>query len=111
MIQVKPIEGKGRGVVATDAIARGEVISVCPTIKMPAGAMDRTPLENHVCTDGDATFLALGPQTLVNHDDNPNCISFLHNGEDFLVAIREIREGEELLLHYGDFCSDWDGIP
>ena len=111
MIAVEQINGKGRGLIATEAIPRGTVVSVCPIITMPAGSLDGTLLENHVWTEGDTTFLALGPQTLVNHSHEPNCVGFLHENKDFLVSIRAISAGEELTLDYSDFCDGWDGTP
>lgn len=101
-IKVAKIEGKGMGLRAEEAIKRGTVICVSPVIFVPTGSLNGTPLENHCWTEGDEDCLTLGPQTLCNHSDEPNCVSILYDELDLLISIKGISEGDELTLCYFD---------
>ena len=109
MIKVVPIEGKGRGVVATEEIDMGTVLSVAPILEV----VPNTSIQHHYWADWNGHemvyYLTLGVQTLVNHSVDPNCISFMHEDEDFLVSIKRIDRGEELTLNYFKVCDEFDG--
>ena len=109
MIKVVPIEGKGRGVVATRRISAGTVVSECPFLTFPLGSLDGTPIENHVWSDEDASYLSLGVITLVNHSESPNCISEIADGMDVLKTARAVGAGEELTIDYRTFCPNFEG--
>ena len=46
----------------------------------------------------------IDPVIFINHSDTPNIVS-IQDGEDF-EAIKEIQEGEELFLDYGQIVAD-----
>ncbi len=49
-------------------------------------------------------FKKMDVSLFLNHSDRPNIISI--NEGDFFEAIREIKEGEELLIDYGEIVDD-----
>ena len=105
MIKVVPIEGKGRGVIATEEIQRATIISAAPILEV----IPNTSIENHCWTHDGVTYLTLGVQTLVNHSDTPNCISIAYKDYDLLVSIKRIDSGVELTLDYKQCCDEFDG--
>ncbi len=42
----------------------------------------------------------------INHSCRPNCESDIRGGKIFIFALRNIREGEELTMDYGDEYFD-----
>jgi SET domain-containing protein len=95
----------GRGIFATDAIAAGDIIEVCPVIRIPAGQrdlIDKTLLfEYYFDWDGDAG-LALGLGSLYNHSGTPNA-EYLKDAAMDLVTVRAIAAispGDEITFAY-----------
>lgn len=97
----------GRGVFATEAVAAGEVVEICPVIVVPADqidALNATSLADHWYgwgDDGDAA-VAMGHGSFYNHDDDPTCEYEAHETIDALVirARRDVRPGDELTIDY-----------
>ncbi|MBA4057024.1 MAG: hypothetical protein C0490_20080 [Marivirga sp.] len=52
----------------------------------------------------DQGFKKMDVSLFINHSDTPN-IRSIDDG-DYFEAIRDIKEGEELLLNYGDIVED-----
>ncbi len=105
-VEVKPVEGKGRGVFARRPIRKGEVIERAPllilTAEEYAGGVDRSLLAGYVFAWGDGQFaLALGYGSLYNHSYKPNAV---YEDEEpqtkSFVALRNIKEGEEVTVNY-----------
>lgn len=103
MIKVTPIEGKGRGVLAMYTIQRGTIIEVAPvkpfdcSQDLPTELVD-LPVEWNDKED----CIVMGASQFVNHSDDPNCV-LKRNHDDMtvsLVAMRDIRKGEELTYKY-----------
>ena len=97
----------GRGVFATQAIAKDEVIEICPILEL--GPDDASGLlDDYVVNLGDdsgGTALMLGYGSLYNHSDDPNA-EYLLEAEDAysFCAIRDIAAGEQITISYGE---DW----
>lgn len=106
-LYVRKARGMGRGVFAGRAYRRGEVVEVCPVIRLPSG----TPpagLEYYVFkwgAAGDELAVALGYGSLYNHSPTPNATFAVRPARDEVVfrAARDIAAGEQVLIDYG-----WD---
>ena len=97
----------GRGVIATQRIAKGETIEVCPVLNLGEGDASGM-LNDYVMSLGDDTegvALLLGYGSLYNHSTEPNAEYFLETEDAYsFVAVRDIEEGEEITISYGE---DW----
>jgi len=56
--------------------------------------------ETHRKTSGDLKWLNLVPNCGYNHSTEPNCHSLTLGDYKYLVTLKEISEGEELLVDY-----------
>ncbi|XP_016132677.1 N-lysine methyltransferase KMT5A-A [Sinocyclocheilus grahami] len=121
-MMVRYIEGKGRGVFATQKFQKGQyVVEYHGDLLQITDAKQREALyaqdpatgcymyyfqylSKTYCVDATKESDRLG--RLINHSKNGNCQTKLHdiNGIPhlILVASRDIQEGEELLYDYGD---------
>ena len=117
-LRVISIEGKGRGVVAERDIKVEELVERAPVLILPEKdrpAVDETNVANYIFmweydtvaedlhTGKGRTAIILGFTSLLNHSDSPNCdfVRYIDAQALDLVAIRNIRAGEELTLNYG----------
>ena len=97
----------GRGVIATEDIAKGETIEVCPVLELTAEEANGV-LTDYIVGLGDdveGSALMLGYGSLYNHSDEPNA-EYLHEADDAysFVATRDIAAGEQVTISYGE---DW----
>lgn len=104
-------EGRlGRGVFATQDVAEGQIVEVCPTLEFEDTAASGT-LRDYVFssnTDEHTAILPLGWGTLYNHADDNNCEYVEHGpGQIAFVTVRAVEAGDELTINYGD--GWWDG--
>jgi SET domain-containing protein len=104
---IRQIEGKQRGVVATQPIPAHTEIVTCPVIIYDwtdAGRIEKTRLGhyNFRFGKGQHACIVLGIISLCNHDDSPNAEVVCHEAEEAmtLVAIRPIAAGEEICIKY-----------
>lgn len=116
---VNNIENKGRGVVATEDIAKDEIIECAPII--PLGKADYEHLKSQASDtlkyyfldqyDLDRYAIMLGYASLYNHDLDPNAeLDYEEDHEKkFIImkAIKDIKAGEEITW---DYCFDNDII-
>jgi uncharacterized protein len=110
---VDEIDGKGRGVVATRRIARGELIERVPVVVVPAAqyaAVSATVLDGYVYDwgQGEELAVALGHGSLYNHSFEPNVVYTKHLDVRLLEyrALRDVEAGEELLINYNGDVDD-----
>lgn len=120
-VQLTPVSGKDLGVVATAAIAEGEIIECCPTVllkydkRMKWSWLKRFYKAAVVAIFDDYLWwylgkkqaLLLGYGNLYNHSDNFNAVSYKKAERKYVfVANRAIEAGEEITVHYGyaPFC-------
>lgn len=61
-------------------------------------------------TDLDGAVVG-NPARYLNHSCHPNCEARLREGGIWLVALRDIPEGEELTFNYGYDLTDWRSHP
>ena len=112
-VEVKSIDGKGRGVFAKNDIPVGTTIAV---FKGPEYTVDKISelhneppvfLRDRVIQVGEKKYIhgADGLAELLNHSCEPNCGL---GDEVSIVTMREIKAGEELTWDYGmSEDSDW----
>lgn len=116
-IRLNYFEGKGRGVVAGEDIAKGALIERSPVIIIPAEErflVDQTIIFTYAflwekgTTDQDMYSgegrlgIPLGFATLLNHSPTPTaeCIPLIADFAVEIRALRDIRGGEEITLEY-----------
>jgi len=115
--RVIPFGADGRGVVAARPIRRGEVIERSPVILVPEhdrAAVDPSNVgcyifmwehgkvgEDLYSQQGRAAVV-LGFTSLINHSADPNCtiLRYIEALAIELIALRDIKAGEELRLDY-----------
>jgi SET domain-containing protein len=107
---VRPAEGKGRGVFAERAFARGELIERTPVIVLPGNQwelLEQTALRDYYFDWGSEAAVPVGFAMIYNHSEHPNVRVFRHVSEGVveIVALRDITLGEELTHHY--HCRPW----
>jgi SET domain-containing protein len=112
------IDGKGRGVVAERDIRAEELVERAPVLVLPEEdrpGVDQTSITNYIFmwehgtgaedlySGKGRTALILGFTSLLNHSDSPNCdfVRYIDAQALDLVAVRNIRAGEELTIDYG----------
>ena len=81
--EFKDSEVHGKGIFATEIIPENKVL-----------------FETHKKTSGAFEWLNLVPNCSYNHSNEPNCRSLTLGNFKYLVTLREIEEGEELVVDY-----------
>lgn len=108
MYAIRRIRGKGRGLVATQALPAGTEIVTCPVVLYDwadAGRIAKTRLGAYNFRFGaqaQRSCIVLGVISLCNHDDEPNAELVCREDEEAmtLVALRPIAAGEEICIRY-----------
>jgi uncharacterized protein len=100
---------RGRGVFASQDIAAGQIVEICPTLEVEDTAASGT-LRDYVFSSNDdenMAILPLGYGPLYNHSSEANC-EYVEHGPQLIafVARRDVPAGEELTIDYGD--GWWD---
>lgn len=112
MLIVKRIRGRGRGVVTTTRIMKGELVHVSPVLVLHhtevRGAVARYVWQ---FPGNVRVALALGLGSLFNHSRAPNVAPTLRPARQEIAfwAEREIAAGEELTVDYGYEPRGYDG--
>ena len=106
LIYVKDVPGKGRGVFARKAIAKGTMIERVPILKLPASDIyndtQNSKLADYVFKWGKKTVMvALGYGSIYNHSYKPNA-HYYDDGPDIQIyeAVKKIKKGEEITINY-----------
>jgi len=111
-IKIVDIKGKGRGVVATEDIAKGEIIETCPIIFISdkeAKMIEKNPdvLKYYYLWQYSINkhCIMLGYGSIYNHSkENPNAdIDYnTENPQNYLIfeAIKDIKAGQEIVMDY-----------
>ena len=106
------IAGRGRGVVATKAIANGEVIERSPVLPLALKDSECPGLNDYSLAWGEDVpgfeagkecAIGLGYLSLYNHSNAQN-VTFDHDYEENEIGVRALRDiaaGEELTIDYG----------
>ena len=105
-----------RGLFANKNYNKGDIIEICPTLKMSKHEIDNKNILNHhffqannVNNDNDS-LISLGYCSLINHSKkNQNCSWKVSKDDNKITmyAIKPIKIGEEFYSNYGD--GYWNG--
>jgi len=110
-LEIRTVEGKGRGVFSRREFVAGEVIETAPVIVLRD---DQYELLNHTALrdyyfdwGADECAIPLGYSLIYNHADEPNAETRrdLAGGTITFVARRSIAAGEEITHRYQ--CPPW----
>ena len=102
-IEVRRIEGKGRGVFARRLIQEGELIERVPMLVLPDNECEHGPVLSTYCFAwGRGTVaLALGYGSIYNHSYRPNArYDDVGPQTKEFSALRDIQPGEEITVNY-----------
>jgi SET domain-containing protein len=118
-VMLKPSAVAGIGVFAITEIKQGQrgmfSNDSSEWIRIPKKEIEQLPahsrylVENHCLYDEENYFVPeygfklVDPVIFLNHSDTPNVAS-IDDGSDF-EALRDIREGEELFIDYGEIVD------
>ena len=99
----------GLGVYATEDIEQNEIIEECPILLLPTkrGEINYTLIDYTFqwpkTEDWTNHAIALGYGSLYNHSNEPNAdwISDEEKNVFKFIAIKPIKEGEEITIYYG----------
>jgi SET domain-containing protein len=108
LIEVRQIPRLGRGVFARCRIPKGTVIERVPVIVVPARQMQprQSALADYTYEWGRSTVaIALGYGSLYNHSYRPNAEVQSSGKSLIFVAIRTIRQGQEVTFNYNGTYS------
>lgn len=104
-VQPSPIHGLG--VFAAQDISVGDVVEVCPLLKLDIDNKNELLADYRFWwgNNGERAFyvIALGYGSIYNHSNNPNAY-FFNNEDNFtidFVATQKIKKGDEVLVDYG----------
>jgi uncharacterized protein len=114
-VGVSTIPNAGLGMFANEDIRRGSIIENCPMILLePAHLHVGNPLWKYVFNAWyhrpNKTALVLGYCSMYNHSDRPN-VHYVQDCDRMmkLIAIQQIKKGEEMFIDYGDHY--WNDTP
>lgn len=117
MIKIARISGKGRGLVASAAIPKGTIVESSPLVifnKKDSVILEKTKVGSYCFAYSPTRIcIALGLGSLFNHSSEPNVEAVTYYGERDVLhfeTIRDIAEGEELVINYGWDEKDIDFI-
>ncbi len=120
-VKIAKVPNKGRGVIATEKILKGETIEYCPLIIM--GKKDAKFVEDksesdvlyHYCleqSEPNRSCIILGYGSLYNHSSNPNAeLDYTDDPREehvILRAMRDIEAGEEITWDYDFDDKDYN---
>jgi SET domain-containing protein len=114
MIYVADAGAKGRGVFAGKAFVPGDRIERAPVLVIPhvqLQYLEKTSLSNYTYNwgpEGRDAAIAAGCGCFYNHSDEPNAdyLKLVDLGFIDIVAIRPIREHEEITVNYNGSPAD-----
>ncbi|KAK3113982.1 hypothetical protein LTR53_008156 [Teratosphaeriaceae sp. CCFEE 6253] len=108
---------KGRGVFAGRAISSGTIIDTCPVLVLDAREngehIEKTSLFHYTYNwpaphGGKTQAVVFGLGSMFNHSTQHQNVGWLRDVSNQLVvyqALRDIAEGEELCISYGDHLT------
>lgn len=84
-------------------VTKAESLALCEANNQYIFALD-----DEYDLDGNVDW---NPARLVNHSCDPNCEATVEDGRVWIVAVRDIRVGEEITFNYGYDLEDYREYP
>ena len=101
--------GGQKGLFAEKKYKENDVIDICPTIKILHSNIDPSSrLNDYVfqsINDEDHVLVSMGYCGMINHSEEKQNATWIINKDDESIkmyAIRDIDQGEEIYVNYGD---------
>lgn len=107
---IRNVEIKGKGMIATATIKSNETICTCTAIRLSnfqSEELKCTSLFKYLFMKDEAYYLALGDVSLVNHAFEPNAKVVWEEDKIHLIATKDITIGEEITHTYSNI-DDYD---
>lgn len=101
--------GIGSGLFAARTFQKGEFVIEYTGKRIPTSLADALPSRYLFEVDNEWTIDASEERNIarfVNHSCEPNCEAEIEGGRILFFALRQIREGEELTIDYGEEYFD-----
>ena len=113
-LYIAETEKRGRGVFCATDIKKGELIEMCPLIKIPKSQLaiiDKTVLYDYyfLLEDPDnPACMALGYGSLYNHSKQPNAEVLMDPDAElmYIECLRDIQSGNEIMISYSGKSED-----
>lgn len=119
LLKVSRSQLHGYGCFTTRAVASGEIVALNRLLIFPpreTETLHGTRAKNYLFfvrpgapeSEWFHSALAMGPMSFCNHSTEPNCDFSVDEAaaEVTLVARRQLAEGEEVTINYGDYADD-----
>ncbi len=115
IIEVKEFPNKGRGVVVTKKVTKGETLERAPISSFPAeqrSKVNSTQIFEHYFVDAEQYksskngpgYIVYGLISIVNHSPEPNAeVEWQLDGEEGWATLRllkDLKDGEEVTIAY-----------
>ena len=101
-IQVKKSKIHGKGIFAINDIKKNNIIEICNILEVKRRKVKGIFNDYVFKKSKKKSFLALGYGSLYNHADDNNAIVQLQNDILYIIAVKDIKKGEEIFINYGD---------
>jgi SET domain-containing protein len=103
IINESTINGGGRGVFAIRNYKQGELIEICPCIKIEIDKINGKFRDYLFGFDDKMALVGFGYCSLYNHSDTPNSKWTVVNENKIKIrAEKDINKGEEIFVSYGN---------
>lgn len=101
------IKGAGKGLFAKIAIAKGDKLEVLGVLVPAKSLADRctTYADAYKFRIGKYLLIPTGLGGIANHSDTPNAKKIIKGSRVYLIALRDINKGEEVLYIYGAYAQ------
>ena len=105
---IRVIEYVGEKITKAESNRRGPLLIQYAQKHHQAGAVYLFELNKKYDIDG---HVAYNTAKYINHSCNPNCETDIIRGHIWIISLREIKKGEELLYNYGYDFETFEDHP
>lgn len=101
------IKGAGKGLFAKIAITKGEKLEVIGVLVPAKSLADKctTYADAYKFRIGKYLLIPTGLGGIANHSNNPNAKKIIKGSRVYLIALKDINKGDEVLYIYGLYAQ------